>query len=277
MNSTLNNISQEILNAVTLYSPTIFKHLIFLALLGVSFKPVRNFIMKAFHKFLSLKNIDELLVHFLESVLNIGIIVFYILNVIQIIGIEMTSILALLGSIGIGVGLALKGSLSDLAGGIQILLAQPFTKGDFINSCGVEGVVQKITFLYTVLFTTDNKQIVIPNAKLSSDVIVNAGRNLERRVDMVFSVSYDSSIDQVKNILLEMANDHPLVLKEKPIFVRLTKLNASSLDFSVRVWSKKEHYWDIYFDLQEAVKKRFDKEGIEIPYNKLDVYHKQSQ
>lgn len=276
MNSTLNSISQEILNAITLYSPTILKQLILLALLGVSFKPVRNLLIRAFHKFLSLKKIDELLVHFLESVLNIAIIVFYILNVIQIIGIEMTSILALLGSIGIGVGLALKGSLSDLAGGIQILIAQPFTKGDFINSCGVEGIVQRITFLYTVLYTTDNKQIVIPNGKLSTDVIINAGTNSERRVDLIFSSSYDTPVDKVKTVLREIINEHPYILKDKDIFIRLSKMNASSLDFTVRVWSKKEHYWDVYFDLQETVKKRFDEEGIEIPYNKLDVYHKQS-
>ena len=120
----------------------------------------------------------------------------------------------------------------------------------------------------------DNKQVIIPNGKLSAEVIVNAGANSERRVDLVFSVSYDTSIDKVKEILTEIAMNHKAVLHDRDIFVRLSKQNSSSLDFTVRVWSKKEDYWDIFFDFQEIVKKRFDEEGIEIPYNKLDVYQK---
>lgn len=274
MENTLHNIFQEIIGAFTLYSPTILKKLFLLALLGATYSPVKKICIKGFHKFLTLKKIDDLLVHFLESIFNISILVFYILNVIQILGIEMTSIIALIGSIGIGVGLALKGSLSDLAGGIQILVSQYFTKGDYIVTCGVEGIVQRITFLYTVLYTVDNKLVVVPNGKLSSEVIVNAGANPERRVDFTFSVSYDTQITKVKTILTEIATTHSLVLQNRDIFVRLGKHNASSLDFTVRVWTKKENYWDVFFDFQEIVKERFDQEGIEIPYNKLDIYQK---
>ena len=141
-------------------------------------------------------------------------------------------------------------------------------------TCGMEVIVQRITFLYTILHTVDNKFIVVPNGKLSGEVIVNAGANDERRVDSVFSVSYDTSIDRVKEILTEIGKQHHLVLQDKDIFVRLSKHNSSSLDFTMRVWTKKEHYWDVYFDLQELVKKKFDQEGIEIPYNKIDVYQK---
>lgn len=274
MDSTIHSIIQELLKAFMTFAPTIFKKLIFLAILWISFNPVRRVCIKGFNKFLTLKKIDDLLVQFLDSLMNIAIIIFYVLNVVQVIGVEMTSLLALLGSIGIGIGLALKGSLSDLAGGIQILISQYFAKGDYIITCGVEGVVQRITFLYTVLFTVDNKQVIIPNGKLSAEVIVNAGANSERRVDLVFSVSYDTSIDKVKEILTEIAMNHKAVLHDRDIFVRLSKQNSSSLDFTVRVWSKKEDYWDIFFDFQEIVKKRFDEEGIEIPYNKLDVYQK---
>ena len=274
METTLHNIIQELSKAFMTFSPTIFKKLIFLAILWISFNPVKKLCIKGFNKFLTLRKIDDLLVHFLNSLLNIAIIIFYVLNVVQVIGVEMTSLLALLGSIGIGVGLALKGSLSDLAGGIQILISQYFAKGDYIITCGVEGVVQRITFLYTVLFTVDNKQVVIPNGKLSAEVIVNAGANPERRVDFVFSVAYDTPIDKTKTILTEITMDHKLVLHNREVFVRLGKQNASSLDFTVRVWTKKEHYWDVFFDFQEIVKKKFDEEGIEIPYNKLDIYQK---
>ncbi|MEG0643821.1 MAG: mechanosensitive ion channel [Cetobacterium sp.] len=274
MEQTLTTFINEFTAALAKSAPIFIKKLIFLAILWVTYRPVQGFIMKAFNKFLSLKKLDELLIHFLQSFLNILIIIFYALNVIQILGIEMTSILALLGSIGIGIGLALKGSLSDLAGGMQILASRYFTKGDYIITCSVEGTVQRITFLYTVLHTVDNKFVVVPNGKLSGEVIVNAGANAERRVDCVFSVSYDTSIDQVKELLTDIAKNHALILQDKDIFVRLSKHNSSSLDFTMRVWTKKENYWDVFFDLQELVKKRFDQEGIEIPYNKLDVYCK---
>ncbi|MGL4653710.1 MAG: mechanosensitive ion channel family protein [Cetobacterium sp.] len=274
MEQTLATFINEFTAALAKSAPIFIKKVIFLAILWTTYKPVKGFLMKAFNKFLSLKKLDELLIHFLESFLNIIIIIFYALNVIQILGIEMTSILALLGSIGIGIGLALKGSLSDLAGGMQILASRYFTKGDYIVTCGVEGIVQRITFLYTILHTIDNKFVVIPNGKLSAEVIINAGANSERRVDSVFSVSYDTSIDKVKEILTQIAKEHKLILQDKDIFVRLSKHNSSSLDFTMRVWSKKEHYWDVFFDLQELVKKKFDEEGIEIPYNKLDVYQK---
>lgn len=274
MEQTLTTFVNEFAGALAKSAPVFIKKLILLSILWITYKPVQNFTLKAFTKFLSLKKLDELLIHFLRSFLNILIIIFYVLNVIQILGIEVTSILALLGSIGIGIGLALKGSLSDLAGGMQILASRYFTKGDYIISCNVEGTVQRITFLYTVLHTVDNKSVVVPNGKLSAEVIVNAGANPERRVDCVFSVSYDTPIDLVKTLLTEIAKNHPLVLKDKDIFVRLSKQNTSSLDFTVRVWAKKENYWDIFYDFQELVKKRFDQEGIEIPYNKLDVYQK---
>lgn len=274
MEQAFSTFVNEFTVALAKLGPIFLKKLVLLIILWITYKPVQSFILKAFNKFLSLKKLDELLVNFLMSFLNILIIIFYSLNVIQILGIETASILALLGSIGIGVGLALKGSLSDLAGGIQILASRYFTKGDYIIACGTEGTVQKITFLYTILHTVDNKFVVVPNGKLSGEVIVNSGANALRRVDFVFSVSYDTSIDQVKDILNQIAKNHPLILKDKDIFVRLSKLNASSLDFTMRVWTKKEHYWDVFFDLQEIVKKRFDQEGIEIPYNKLDIYQK---
>lgn len=274
MEQTLTTFLNEFTAALAKSAPIFIKKIIFLGILWVTYKPVKNAIMRGFNKFLSIKKIDELLVHFLQSFFNILIIIFYSLNIIQILGIEVTSIVALLGSIGIGVGLALKGSLSDLAGGIQILASRYFSKGDYIVTCNVEGIVQRITFLYTILHTIDNKFIVVPNSKLSGEVIVNAGANEERRVDCIFSVSYNSSVDKVKELLTDIAKNHALILQDKDVFVRLSKHNSSSLDFTMRVWTKKETYWDVFFDLQELVKKRFDQEGIEIPYNKIDIYHK---
>lgn len=180
----------------------------------------------------------------------------------------------MIGSIGIGVGLALKGSLSDLAGGIQILVSKYFVKGNFINVAGIEGTVQKITLLYTVLHTPDNKVIIVPNGKLSSGVIINVTATDVRRVDFVFSTSYETNAKKVREILFDIVSDYPYILQDKEMFIKLSKLNSSSLDFTVRVWGKKENYRDILFDLPEIVKNRFDEEGIEIPYNKLDIYQR---
>ena len=270
----LNNAYNEILSFLVLTSPIFLKKIILLTILFITYNPIKKICLKGFEKILKIKKIDDLLIHFLESMLNVLIYMFYLLNIIQILGIEMTSILALIGSIGIGVGLALKGSLSDLAGGIQILISRTFTKGDYISTCGVEGIVQRITFLYTILFTLDNKQIVIPNGKLSGDIVTNYGFNKERRVDLIFSVSYETNIEKVKNLITNILKNHHLIIQEKDIFVRLGKHNSSSLDFIVRVWTLKENYWNVYFDLQELVKNKFDEERIEIPYQKIDIYQK---
>lgn len=274
MDQTVTTFSQHIIESLINFAPIIIKKFIFLIIIFLTYKPIKEILDKAFRKFLSIKKMDELLINFLQSLLNLCIFIFYLLTVIPVLGIQVTSILALLGSIGLGVGLALKGSLSDLAGGLQILASHYFSKGDYIITCGVEGIVEKITFLYTILHTADNKTIIIPNGKISTDIVTNVSSSSERRVDFIFSVSYESSIEKVKSILNDIAKKHPLILKDKDIFVRLGKQNSSSLDFTMRVWTKKENYWNVFFDLQEIVKERFDQEGIEIPYNKLDVYQK---
>lgn len=274
MSQTLTTFTNEFVKSAAVAAPIIIKKLIALAVVFLTYRPVKGFLDRVFRKFLSIKQMDELLINFLQSLLNVCIFIFYLLTIIQILGIQVTSILALLGSIGLGVGLALKGSLSDLAGGLQILASRYFSKGDYIITCGVEGIVEKITFLYTILHTVDNKTVIIPNGKVSTDIVTNVSSSSERRVDFVFSVSYDSSIEKVKEILNDIAKKHPLILQDKDIFVRLGKHNSSSLDFTMRVWTKKENYWNVFFDLQEIVKERFDQEGIEIPYNKIDVYQK---
>lgn len=272
--TTLAKFFNKFFNTAVLLAPVIVKKSLIIIILWLSYNPLKKFLEGVLKKFFSLKKVDELLVNFLLSFLRIGLIIFYLLNVIQILGIEATSIITILGSIGLGVGLALKGSLSDLAGGIQILVSRHFVKGDYIITCGVEGTVEKINFLYTKLYTLDNKLIIIPNAKLSSDVVTNLTANKERRVDLTVSVSYETSIDKVKTVLKEILKSQPKILQNRDIFVKLIKHNSSSLDFGIRVWTKKGDYWEVYYNLLEVIKKRFDEENIEIPYNKLEIYQK---
>lgn len=255
-------------------TPFILEKGVLLLILYLSYKPLKILTTKFFHKILEFKKIDLLLKEFLITLIESIIRIFYILNIVHILGVETTTLITMIGSVGIGVGLALKGSLSDLAGGIQILISKYFVKGNFINVVGIEGTVQKITLLYTVLHTPDNKVIIVPNGKLSSGVIINITANDTRRIDFIFSASYDSNPKKVRELLQEIFLNHPLVLQDKEIFIKLSKLNSSSLDFTVRVWGKKENYRDILFDLPEIVKNKFDEEKIEIPYNKLDIYQR---
>ena len=222
-------------------------------------------------KILKKKILDEVLVNFLLTATKLMVIIFYFLNLLEILGLKTTSILALIGSVGVGIGLALKGSLSDVAGGIQILVSKPFKKGDFIIAAGTEGAVQKISFLYTILNSVDNKKIIVPNGKLSSSIVTTVTANPQRRADFLFFADKKCDIDKVRKVLFDIVNNHPAVLKDKDIFVKFAKETPIASEFIIRVWTLKENFRDLNADIQEEVKKRFDKEGIRIPYQSYEI------
>lgn len=232
-------------------------------------------LINTYKKALRKKNVDPLLESFTSSMLKTLLYVVLFFIIVGIAGVKATSLVTVLGTAGLAVGLALQGSLSNLAGGMLILFFKPFAKGEYIvASSGVEGTVDKIQILYTILTTPDNRVVVVPNSQLANNAITNVSRNPERRLDMVFSVSYDTPTDKVKEILNKIANEHPAVLKDKPFNIRMSVQNASSLDFICRVWVKKEDYWTTKFDFNEIVKAEFDANNIEIPYQKIDIYRK---
>ena len=271
MENFLTNISEELILYTAKYSPILLKKIIYLLILYFTYRPVREFLVMSLKKVLKKSAFDELLVNFLLTSTNLLVIVFYFLNLLEILGLKTTSILALIGSIGVGIGLALKGSLSDIAGGIQILVSKPFKKGDFIIAAGTEGAVQKISFLYTVLNSVDNKKIIVPNGKLSSSIVTTVTANPERRADFLFFADKKCNIDKVREVLFDIVNNHPAVLKEKDIFVKFAKETPIASEFIVRVWTLKENFRDLNADIQEEVKKRFDLEGIRIPYQSYDI------
>ncbi|MCQ8213114.1 mechanosensitive ion channel [Cetobacterium somerae] len=271
MENFLTNISEELILYTAKYSPILLKKIVYLLILYFTYRPVREFLVVSLKKILKKSTFDELLVNFLLTSTNLLIIIFYFLNLLEILGLKTTSILALIGSIGVGVGLALKGSLSDVAGGIQILVSKPFKKGDFIIAAGTEGAVQKISFLYTVLNSVDNKKIIVPNGKLSSSIVTTVTANPQRRADFLFFADKKCNIDKVREVLFNVVSNHPAVLKEKDIFVKFAKETSTASEFIVRVWTLKENFRDLNADIQEEVKKRFDLEGIRIPYQSYDV------
>ena len=181
-------------------------------------------------------------------------------------------VLHILGSCAVAIGLALQGGLSNIAGGLMILIFKPFKVGDYIEVNDKEGTVKSITMFYTTITTFDNKVIQLPNGNLSNSNITNYTANKKRRIDIDISVSYDSNIDKVKKIITEILSKNELILQEENNFVRLSKHADSALVFAVKAWTKTENYWDVYFDLMEDIKKVLDKNKIEIPFPQMDVH-----
>lgn len=270
----MNVILENFLTGLFLVLPGLIIRGIALLVLFIIWPKLLAMVLTAYKKPLEKKNVDPLLESFTVSLLKTIAYVTLFFIVVSIIGIKATSLVTVLGTAGIAVGLALQGSLTNLAGGVLILFFKQFSKGDYISTGSVEGTVDQIHILYTTLTTTDNKVIIIPNGQLANGTIVNYSKNSERRLDMVFSVSYDTPTEKVKEILNKLADEHPAVIQEKARTVRMAKQNASSLDFNFRVWVKSSDYWNTLYDLNEKVKDEFDKNGIEIPYQKIDIYNR---
>lgn len=271
----MNLVVAEFLNKLFLFLPTLIVRGVILIVVVTVWPKLVEVLITTYKKMLKRKNVDPLLESFTSSMLKTLLYIVLFFLIIGIAGVKATSLITVLGTAGLAVGLALQGSLANLAGGLLILFFKPFTKDEYIvTNGGIEGTVDKIQILYTILTTVDNRVIIVPNSQLANNAITNVSRNPERRLDMVFSVSYDTSTDKVKEILNRIANEHPAVLKDKPVNIRMSVQNASSLDFIFRVWVKKENYWDAKFDFTEIVKAEFDANNIEIPYQKIDIYRK---
>lgn len=269
----LNNINFEIifdkiLNIIKIYGPKI---LFGIALLVMGWWAI-NITMSLLKKLMQKRKIDESLNHFLIAIANIILKVLLCVSVISTMGIDTTSFVAALAAAGFAIGLALQGSLSNFAGGILILIFKPFKLGDYIEAQGVSGTVKKIDIINTIINTPDNKRIIIPNGPLSNDVITNYTAEKLRRVDMVFSISYNDDIDKAKKLIETLIKKDKRTLNKPKYQIIIGILNASSVDIKTRVWVNKENYWDVYFEMQETIKKEFDKAGISIPFHQQDVH-----
>ncbi len=215
---------------------------------------------------------DPMLVRFVGNIVYFALLTFVILAAIAQMGVQTTSFVAALGAAGFAVGLALQGSLGNFAAGILLLVFRPFRVGHFIEGAGTAGTVEEVHIFNTRLRTPDNKSIVIPNSQLTSGTITNFTAKSERRVDLTFGVSYSDDIDKVKAVIREVMAEDDRILPEPEPVVGLMTLGESSVDFVVRPWVKSENYWPVLFDLNERIKKRFDAEGISIPFPQRDVH-----
>ena len=220
------------------------------------------------------KKIDKTIYRTLSYVAKVGLKVLVVIALIGYVGIDTSAIAALIASLGVGVGLAINGTLSNLAGGILILITRPFKDDDYIDACGYSGTVEDIRICHTKLRTTDNKVIYLPNGKLSTSEIVNYSEKDLRRVDLTFSISYSDDFEKAKKVIEEVWNQNELILKDPAPSVRVSAQSASSIDLTAKVWCKNEDYWTVNFDMLEQVKTAFDQNGIQIPFNQLDVHIK---
>ena len=227
---------------------------------------------KGLRKLMDAQEVDKTLVSFVSNLASMALMLIVFIAAISALGIQTTSFIALLGAAGLAIGLALQGSLSNFASGVLIVLFRPYKVGDWIEAAGISGSVVEVQILTTVLKTGDNKTVIVPNGQVMDSIITNYSANDTRRVDMVVGVSYSDDLDKVRSTLEELVAAEDRVLDEPACTIAVSELADSSVNFVVRPWVATADYWGVKFGLTEAIKKRFDKDGISFPFPQQDVH-----
>lgn len=229
-------------------------------------------ITRAVRRILVKRGLDPTLVGFGSKVVYVFLILFVVVMTLSHLGVQTASLIAVLGAAGLAIGLALQGSLSNLASGILIIVLKPFRIGDYITGAGMGGTVEDIGLFGCTLVTPDNQAVFVPNSKLAGDVIVNYSSRDMRRVNLIFGVSYDDDMHQVRSALQEVMDSDSRVLKDQPAKIAVNEFADSSVNFVFRTWVRNSDYWDYFFDTNEAVKRKFDEMGLSIPFPQRDVH-----
>jgi small conductance mechanosensitive channel len=233
---------------------------------------IANLLVKAVLSMMGKAKVEPILTDFVGTVLGALLLVLVIVISLSQLGLDTTSLITLLGAAGLAVGLALKDSLSHFAAGVMLIVFRPFKLGDYVEVGGVAGSVDRITIFSTRMKTPDNRVVTVPNANVFGNTMVNYSEESTRRLDMVVGISYGSDLLLAKKILVEMLASDERVLKDPEFKVAVSELADSSVNFVVRPWVKASDYWAVKWDLTEAIKLRFDAEGIEIPFPQMDVH-----
>jgi len=217
-------------------------------------------------------DVDPIIIGFVGSITYIALLAFVVIAALGQLGIQTTSFIAILGAAGLAVGLALQGSLANFAAGFLMIIFRPFKVGDFVEAAGVAGVVKDMQIFTTTLKTGDNKTIIIPNAKISGDNIINYSAEENRRVDMTVGVAYDADLSKVRDVINDIISKEERILPDPAPQVAVAELADSSVNFIVRVWTKSGDYWGVKCDTTETIKNRFDEAGIGIPFPQRDIH-----
>ena len=227
---------------------------------------------RGLRKLLQKQQVDKTLETFVCNLARMGLLAFVVVAAINALGIQTASFIAVLGAAGLAVGLALQGSLSNFASGVLIVMFRPYKVGDWIEAAGVSGSVLEVQILTTALKTGDNKRVIVPNSQIMGSIITNYSAHDTRRVDLVVGVSYSDDLDKVRRALQSIVAADERVLDDPAVTIAVSELADSSVNFVVRPWVKTADYWGVLFDLTETIKKRFDAEGISIPFPQRDVH-----
>lgn len=267
----LNNVSKLTEYAVKWLVEVVPSVLMAIAILVIGWL-IAGVVSRMVERLMKKANMDVSLVPFFKSLINTLLKVIVVISAAGVVGVETTSFVAVLGAAGLAIGLALQGSLGNFAGGVLILIFKPIRVGDYIEAQGTQGVVEEIQIFCTVITTIDNKTVILPNGPLAGGVIVNYTKKETRRVDMTFGVSYGDDIDKVKSVIKSVLDADSKVLKSPAADIFVSAHGANSVDFAVRPWVKTADYWDVYFNVHEQLKKKFDENNISIPFPQRDVH-----
>ncbi|MDF7806709.1 mechanosensitive ion channel [Pontiellaceae bacterium B12219] len=233
---------------------------------------VVKLIKKGIVKLMERSKVDHTLISFVSSLIHVGLQAFVVIAALEKLNVKTASFIAVLGAAGLAVGLALQGSLSNFASGVLMIIFKPFKVGDVVDAGGVVGTVRDIGIFTTHVDTLDNKKTIVPNAKLMSDNITNYSANKTRRVDLAAGISYSCDIDKARTAIQSVLKEIPGILDTPAPTIKVSEMADSSVNFAVRPWCAPADYWDVYFGVTEGIKKKFDAEGITIPFPQRDVH-----
>lgn len=246
------------------------KIIIALVIMFISFKII-NFLTKRLYKHFQKKQVDETIARVSYNLLKLTLKILVLICLVGYVGIETASISAVIASLGVGISLAVQGTLSNFAGGVIIVLMRPFKLGDYITTNGESGTVEDIKLFYTNIVTPDNRLVMIPNGQLANNVIVNTSAKEDRRCDVMMSIAYNTDTELAKKLIKEVCEANELIFDTPSPFVEIQEFGDSAINLTVRVWCKSKDYWTVNYYLLNEIKKAFDLNGIEIPFNQLDV------
>lgn len=233
---------------------------------------VSNFIGKLSVKAMTARGVDSSIHSFIKTIITLVLKLSVVLSALSTLGVNINSFIAALGAAGVTAGIGLQTSIGQFASGVEILINKPFKSGDYIELENVSGKVLEIKLMYTVLITLDNKRVIVPNSHITSNNIINNYAESKRRLDLVYSVSYSADIAKVKEVLAQVIACNELIFTDPEPRIAVKEHGSSAIKITCLVWFSTEDYWDVFYYMQEAVKLAFDREGITIPFDQLDVH-----
>ena len=252
-------------------------NILFALLIFIVGKYLVGVITRLVKKLMEKAHMDKILVNFIGSIIKTVLFLFVVIAALDQLGVNTTSLIALIGAAGLAIGLALQGSLQNLASGVMLIVFRPFKDGDFVEAGGTMGVVEEIGIFTTKMRTGDNKEVIVPNGQIFGGIITNYSKRDTRRVDMVFGIGYGDDIRKAKEVITSIIEADERILKDPAPLIAVGELADSSVNFNVRPWVKSGDYWSVYFDLNEKIKMAFDDNGISIPFPQMDVHIEKSE